>query len=124
MFTSGELEMMQVLWEHGPLDPIQIEERYPRPIRNAALRSVLLVLLEKEHVSREKVGRRYVYRAATARQKSFRKMVRNLADAFCGGSPGLLIAQLARSESLSDDDIEELKRIVAEKGARGKAVKD
>ena len=46
-FTEGELEVMQVLWEHGALKPGEIQERFPRGIRNAALRSVLLVLLEK-----------------------------------------------------------------------------
>ena len=50
-FTEGELEVMQVLWEHGELKPGEIQERFPRGIRNAALRSVLLVLLEKGHVT-------------------------------------------------------------------------
>ena len=40
-FTSGELEVMQVLWQHGSLKPAEIQARFPRPIQNAALRSVL-----------------------------------------------------------------------------------
>ena len=68
-FTPGELEVMQVLWRHGPLKPGEIQRRFPRPIRNAALRSVLLVLLEKGHVTRDKEGRAYRYEARTAAQR-------------------------------------------------------
>ena len=62
-FTKGELEVMQVLWEHGLLKPGELQEHFLRPIGNAALRSVLLVLLEKEHVIRVRKGRAYYYKA-------------------------------------------------------------
>lgn len=113
-FTSGELEVMQVLWDHGALNPTQIEERFPRPIQNAALRSVLLILLEKGHVSREKVGRSFVYRARTPRQNTFKNMVRRLSDVFCGGSPAALIAQIIKTEKLSKEDIAELRRVMSQ----------
>lgn len=114
-FTKGELEVMQVLWEHGLLKPGDIQEQFPRPIRNAALRSVLLVLLEKEHVVRVRKGRAYYYRAKTPRQKTLKKMTHQLAQIFSGGSPAALIVQLIKSEQLSEDDIRELKRITNEK---------
>ena len=120
-FTKGELEVMQVLWEHGPLKPADIQQQFPRPIRNAALRSVLLVLLEKEHVVRVREGRAYYYRAKTPRQKTLKKMTRQLAEIFSGGSPAALIVQLIKSERLSDDDIKELKRITQEKDRHSEA---
>ena len=116
-FTPGELEVMQVLWDHGALNPAQIEERFPRPIRNAALRSVLLVLMEKGHVARRKAGRAYVYEARTPRQNTFQKMVRRLTDIFCSGSPAVLIAQLIQTEKLTPDDIAELQRVAAQRAS-------
>jgi predicted transcriptional regulator len=113
-FTPGELEVMQVLWDHGPLNPIQMQERFPRPIHNATLRSVLVVLLKKGHVERHKVGRSYVYQARTPRQNTFQKMVRRIGEIFCGGSPTTLIAQIIKSEKLSKDDILELQRIIGQ----------
>jgi len=114
-FTKGELEVMQVLWDHGLLKPADIQEHFARPIRNAALRSVLLVLLEKEHVVRVRKGRAYYYKAKTPRQRTLRKMTQQLAQIFTGGSSAALIVQLIKSEQLSDDDIRELKRITHEK---------
>ena len=111
LFTRGELEVMQVLWEHEALKPGEIQEKFPRPIRNAALRSVLLVLLEKGHVTRRKVGKAYYYKARTPRQSTLKKMTRRLAEVFCGGSSAALIAHLIKSEELSEEDIRQLKRI-------------
>ncbi|MCE5229590.1 BlaI/MecI/CopY family transcriptional regulator [bacterium] len=116
LFTAGELEVMQVLWDHGALSPPQMQERFPRPIHNATLRSMLLVLLEKGHVTRHKIGRAYVYEARTPQQNTLKKMVRRITDVFCGGSPTALIAQIIQSEKLSADDIKELQRVLKQTG--------
>lgn len=112
-FTPSELEVMQVLWEHGVLKPGEMQERFPRPIGNAALRSTLLILLEKGHVRRRKEGKAFFYEAVTPREGTFKRMTRRLADMFCDGSPAALIAQLIQSEKLSVEDIAELQRITA-----------
>ena len=114
-FTEGELEVMQVLWAHGELKPGEIQERFPRSIRNAALRSVLLVLLEKRHVTRRKVGKAYYYQSKTPRAHSLRAMVSRMADVFSGGSSAALIAQLIKAEDLSETEIQELQRITTMK---------
>ena len=122
-FTPGELEVMQVLWAHGRLKPAQIEELFPRPIKNAALRSLLLILLGKGHVVRRRVGKAYYYEARTPREGSLRSMTRRLAEVFCGGSTASLIAHLLETEKLSEADIAELQRIAAQKLERPRARK-
>ncbi len=111
-FTSGELEIMQVLWDHGPLKPAQIQHHFPREIGNAALRSALLVLLDKGHVRRERRGKAYFYSALTPREGTLRSMARRMADTFTGGSTPGLIARLIEQERLSPDDVRQLKRII------------
>jgi predicted transcriptional regulator len=119
-FTAGELEVMQVLWQHGECKPAEIQEHHAREISNMALRSVLSVLVEKEHLSRRKVGRAYYYRARTQRQSALRKATRRMSRIFADGSPMTLIAEMIRSEQLSEEDLAELQRIAsgAEPGAR------
>ena len=112
--TSGELEVMKILWEHGSLKPTEIQERFPRLIKNAALRAALLVLLEKGHVTRKMIGTAYYYKTKTPRQGTFKKMVRHLTNVFCEGSPTTLITQLIQIEKLSDEDIRELQRITTQ----------
>jgi BlaI family transcriptional regulator, penicillinase repressor len=114
-FSPAELEVMQVLWRHGTLKPAEIQDRFPRPILNAALRSILLILLDKKHVSRRKTGRAYYYKALTPPDHTMSRMVRRLAEIFCGGSTPALIAHLIRSEKLDAEDIRELQKIAGEK---------
>ena len=106
---------MQVLWEHGTLKPAEIQENYPRSIKNSALRSLLAVLLEKGHVTRQLKGKAYFYKAKTPRQNTLKKMTRQMANTFSGGSTAALIAQLIQLESLSEDDIRELQKIANQK---------
>ena len=115
-FTPGELEVMRILWAKGPLKPAELLQQLDRPLTNAALRSVLRVLLEKGHLTRRKVGKAYFYRPKRSAQAALKKMSGQLADIFFAGSKTGLIAQLIKSEALSDDDIRELQRIAETKG--------
>ncbi len=115
--TQGEMEVMNVLWEHGEMKPAEIEERFPREIKNAALRFQLRTLLEKGHVVRRKVGKAYHYKARTRRQGAFRSMTRRMANAFCQGSAAGLIAELLKTEDLSEEEIKELQRIAKQRNS-------
>ncbi len=116
-FTSGELEVMQVLWAHEPLKPEEIQELFSRPIKNAALRFQLKLLLEKEHVGRIKNGKAYYYHAITTRDSSLQKMVKRMSEVFSQGSIKGLIAELVAAENLSPQDLEELKQFAQQKNA-------
>ena len=113
--TKKELEIMKVLWEGSELKPAEIQELVPGGVGNAALRSLLLVLLEKGHVQREKRGKAFYYRATTSRAGVFHSMIRQVANVFSGGSPRRLMAQLVESEDLSAEDVKELKRLLNDK---------
>lgn len=110
-FTSGELEVMRVLWEHGELKPVEIQRTFPRAIKNPALRSVLAILLEKGHVTRKQKGKAFFYKARTRQESTFQAKLRELADQFCDGSVKSLLFNLVESEKLSDDDVRQLKKL-------------
>ena len=112
-FTPGELEIMRVLWEHGELNPPEIQARFPRSISNMALRAALKVLVEKGHVQRRKRGRAYFYRALTRRDRTLRRMTRYMAQVFTGGSNPRLIAHMIKSQDLSEADVEMLREIIS-----------
>jgi len=113
-FTKGELEVMRILWAHGEMKPAKIQEKFPRRIKNSALRSYLTILLEKGHVSRRKVGKAYFYKPATHQESAFRHTLRSLVDTFCGGSAEGLVVRLIKSGKLSEKELLELKRIADE----------
>ena len=110
-FTPGELNVMRLLWEHGEMKPSEIQELFPEPIKNPALRSYLTILCEKGHVTRRKVGKAYYYKAKTPRRSALRETLKELVDAYYQGSTRALLLNLIRSEKLSDDELLKLKRL-------------
>ncbi|MBA3485461.1 MAG: BlaI/MecI/CopY family transcriptional regulator [Pirellulales bacterium] len=110
-FTPGELAVMQILWEHGPLKPADVQDRFPEPIKNPALRSYLKILVDKGHVSRRKAGKAYFYKAVTRRQAALRSTLREMVETYFNGSTKNLVLNLIRHEKLSEKDLLELKRL-------------
>ena len=115
--TPGELEVMQVLWQHGSLKPAEILEHVERPLTNPALRSVLRVLMDKGHVTRKKQGKAFYYSAKNSAPTAFKKMTQRLAEIFCSGSSVELIAQLIKNENLSEEEVRQLQELAQEKVA-------
>ena len=116
-FTPGEMEVMRILWEHGPLKPAEIQKLFSRPIKNAALRSYLTILVEKGHLARRAKGKAFYYRAKTKRESTFRSMLGDLIDTFCDGSTEALLCELLAKEKLSQDELLELQRLAQQQPA-------
>ena len=110
-FTTGELKVMRLLWEHGELKPGELQQRFPEPIKNPALRSYLTTLLDKGHVTRRLVGKAYYYKAVTRSRSAFRTMLDELVESYCGGSVQNLVMNIIKSEKLSEQELLELKRL-------------
>jgi predicted transcriptional regulator len=112
--TDAELEVMEILWKDGELNPPQIEERFPRPIKNSAVRGTLSVLLGKGHVTRRKQGKAYFYKAQTGPETAFSSFYQRLLGSVFGGSREALLVHLIREEKLSEKELLELKRLAEE----------
>jgi predicted transcriptional regulator len=113
-FTAGEMEVMRILWEHGAMKPAEIQERFSRPIKNAALRSYLTILVEKGHLTRRVKGKAFYYCPKTKRDSTFRSMLGDLINTFCGGSSEALLCHLLAKEKLSAEELLELQRMAQE----------
>ncbi len=65
IFTDGELEFMKVLWALGEATPEEIQkalEKKGRSLTYGTIRNVLVVMIEKGYVTRNKKGKVYLYR--------------------------------------------------------------
>lgn len=120
-FTPGELRVMQCLWEHGEQKPMEIQSRFGEPIKNAALRSYLSILLEKGHVTRRQVGKAYYYKAITPERSARNTMLQQLVEVFFGGSKERLIASLVKTEKLTASQLQELAEIANSPSADSKS---
>lgn len=113
-FTDGELKVMQLLWEHGEMKPSQLQELFPEPIKNPALRSYLSILVDKGHITRRKSGKAFLYKAKTPEKRAFMTMLSELIDTFCGGSADRLLCTLVQKEHLTAEQLTELHKAACE----------
>lgn len=109
--TAGELKVMQLLWQHGEMKPSEMQDLFPEPIKNAAIRSYLSILVEKGHITRKQVGKAFFYKAKTQQNRAFHSMLKDLVDTFCGGSKKRLLLTLVKSEKLTDEQLAEIQAI-------------
>jgi predicted transcriptional regulator len=113
--NDTELEVLRILWEEHPLKPAEIQSRFPSPIENATLRSLLVSMVERNHLERRKQGKAFFYSPVARKPGMLRRFSRRLSDVFAGGSPATLIAELIRTENLSEEELEQLRSIAAGK---------
>ena len=120
--TDGELELLQVLWQAGPrsLGQICTALRLRRPIATTTVATILKTMLGKKLVHRKHTPQGYLWSAKTTRQNAATGMVRKLVDLLFDGSAQRLVAHLLESDQLSDQEREELRRLIDTGGKPGK----
>jgi predicted transcriptional regulator len=117
--SESELAVMEVLWETSPLSAADVGQRLEgaRDWSLQTVKTLLSRLVAKGAVAAEEDGRRYLYAPLVDRADHSIRESRRLVDRLFGGRVSPLVAQLAEAETLSDDDIAELKALIDRLGA-------
>ena len=114
--SSGELEILSMLWEEGPLTVAQAHERFGRygsPIGYPTMQTRLNRLVEKGHLHRN--GRRPAeYKATITPQQVSAGHFRQILDAVGPQKLVPLVAHLISERSLSAAEIDDLKSLLAQ----------
>ena len=112
--TDGELEILRVLWEHGPtgLGGVCEKLRQDRDVATTTVATMLGVLLDKKLVRRRSGKRGYVWSAAVSRDDTANRLVGKLIDRVFDGSAQRLVAHLVDAGSLTADELDELKQML------------
>lgn len=114
--SDAEHAVMEALWEKSPLTAAEVCERVceSRGWSMPTVKTLLSRLVAKGAVSTEPDGRRFLYRPVLDRAVYVGGESRRLVDRLFGGRAAPLIAHLAESEALSDQDIAEIERLLQE----------
>ena len=117
--TERELDILQILWEHGPasLGTICQALRQSRPLATTTVATMLKVMLDKRLVERRRGNRGYLWSARATRDATASGMLGQLVDRVFDGSAGRLVAHLMEESQLTDAELAELRRLLDENGA-------
>jgi predicted transcriptional regulator len=110
----GELEheIMQVVWQHGPIHAEGVRERLGKPLKEATVRTVLRRLEGKDYLTHTVENRTFVYRAQESRPRVAARAVQRIVDWFCNGSVDEVLIGMVDSQMLDKTQLEKLmKRI-------------
>jgi BlaI family transcriptional regulator, penicillinase repressor len=113
--TGRELDILKVLWEHGPCTVREVYKELARgEDEDLAYNTVqtLLRLMEENKglVTHEVRGRAFVYKAVYTRDDSTARFLDRVFD----GAAGELVQSLLRSEKIPPEELERLHALIAE----------
>ena len=112
--TEVELEILQVLWDHGPCTVRQAVDvlNTARPRAYTSILSMMNVMLEKDLVSRERSGRAHVYRALDRQSATLGGMVKDLLGRAFDGSASSLINHVLDQSEPTKEEIEKIQQLL------------
>ena len=111
-FTERELDVMAVLWELGSGTVPEVKSRLRDDLAYTTVQSVLRTLEAKGYVSHDEEGRFHRYRPLVAREQAGRSGIRRLLETVFGGSPEMLVTQLASEGTLTEAQVQRLRRLL------------
>lgn len=115
--TEREVDVMNVLWEHGALTVAEVHAGLGGVLAYTTVLSMLRTLERKKAVTRVKEGRAHRYAARLERAATQRRAIAAIATKFFRGSVGSLLVHLVEHERLDKSEIAQL-RALLEKSRR------
>jgi BlaI family penicillinase repressor len=125
--TDRELEILQILWEHGALPIRRITDvLYPdsRSAYYATVQKLLERLEAKGFVMRDRAKSVHVFEAAVQRDAIVGRRLQAVADQLCDGSWTPLLTHLVQHQKLSAADRAALRRLIDESDEKKRRGKD
>lgn len=105
--TKAEEQIMQVLWRLGQafLREIVDEMPVPKPHQNTVA-TLLKILVEKEFVAVEVLGRQHRYSPMISKEEYSGKSIKQLAKNYFEGSFSNVVSYLVKENNISVDELE------------------
>ncbi len=119
--TKSELEILHVLWQHGPSTVRTVNERLneQREVNYSSTLKLMQLMEIKGLLQRDTNDRSHVYRPAENPEKVQTQVVNGLRDLAFGGSTSRLVMRALGDGSATPDELEEIKRLIEKMQKKG-----
>lgn len=115
--TPKEEELMQLLWEHGPILISKLVELYPDPKPHFNTVSTVVRRLEaKGFVDHNDVGGSFHYYAKVKKEYFRNRSFGNFIKNYFGGSYYGAVSSLVAEDKISAEELKELLKLIENKG--------
>jgi BlaI family transcriptional regulator, penicillinase repressor len=113
--TKSELEILQVLWQHGPSTVRFVNDKLneqKREVNYISTQKLMLIMLDKGFVTKDASQMTHVYKAAADESKTKGYMLDLVVDNLFNGSASSLMMQLLGNKKMSPQEMEEFKELI------------
>jgi len=113
--TKSELEILQVLWQHGPstvrtVNDILNEKK--RTVQYTSTLKLMQIMAEKKMLKRDESNMKHIYHAAIGEQKTKSDLLERFVDSMYNGSAISLMQHLLGNKKTSKKELEEIKEML------------
>jgi predicted transcriptional regulator len=122
--TSGELEILDVLWERGASTVREVYEilsERARPTGYTTVLKLMQIMLEKGLVERDSSAKAHVYRALASRDETQKNLVSDLLEKAFRGSALKLVQHVLETKPASAAELAEIRRLIADAEKKGES---
>ena len=113
-FTERELDIMAVLWQHGPSTVAEVRSQLDDDVSHNTVATMLTILENKGYVDHVEEGRAFRYRPIVDREAAGTSAFSRLVDTVFGGSAEALLTHFVRDRRLSKAELERIRRVLDE----------
>ena len=113
--TKSEIEILQVLWKHGPSTVRFVNDQLndtTREVQYTTTLKLLQIMAEKGIVSRDESQMKHVYSAAMEEQKTKSFLLKKFVDTIYEGSAADLLMQLLGNKKTSKKEMDAIKELI------------
>lgn len=116
LLTEKEREIMNLLWEHGPLFVREMVDLYPEPHPHFnTVATTVRILESKGFVEHEVCGTSHRFHAVADRDGLSRRSLADVIRNYFGNSYKKAVSALVEEEKISVDELKEILELVEQK---------
>jgi predicted transcriptional regulator len=112
--TESELEILQILWQEGPVSVRVVNEalNQQREVGYTTTLKLMQIMLEKGLVERNDKSRTHIYKAAVSEKDIQQQLLQKFVDTTFRGSAMKLVMQALGNHNTSSEELEEIKALI------------
>ena len=113
--TKSELEILQVLWEHGPSTVRFVNDELnakKRAVQYTGTLKLMQIMTEKGILKRDESSMKHVYSAVLKEQTTKSALLERFVDSMYNGSVSSLLMQLLGNRKTSKKELDEIRELI------------
>lgn len=109
--TKAELEILQVLWQQGPLTVRMVNDKLNenREVNYTSTLKLMQIMTDKGILTRDESQMKHIYHVAEKEQTTKDFLLDKFIDTMYNGSAGGLMMQLMGNKKTSKEDLQAIK---------------